>query len=480
MNKQFLFVIVVSLFLLSNCSTTKNDYNEFEGKWGGVLKTPAKNVLVYIEFQRDSSNNKYVKVTGLLKKKNFPFFADSILTNGNKIFFSINKLNIDYNGKFLADSNKIKGIWRQGNFRTELVFYRENELYRIDRPQHPFPPYPYVADTVDFYNEKDSVRLVGTLTYPRNKNGKFPAILLLSGTGPHDRDETMYNHKPFLVMADFFTRHGFMVLRYDERGVGESSGDFYQSDIFNLKDDAVAAIGYLKTLDNVDTSKIGIIGFGEGGIIASLIAAERKEPGFIVLLSTPAITGAEVLIDQVQRIQMQNKISEDEIKKDLNFNKKLVKIISSEINLEKAELKIRKLYDKFIQEIPPEERRKPKYNKRIFYNQLRIMLTPWFKSYLTFDPVHIFSKISSFVLVLYGEKDLQLDPVKNYKLLTRELFKVNKGKVDGEILKDMNHLFQQSYTGLPEEYKKIKQTISVDVLNRILNWLDKKMKYNLQ
>ncbi len=472
---NFLYVIsfLIGLFVFS-CSPNQNNNEQILGKWAGVLKTPKYKLLIRPEFYVDSNDNVSLKITGLYKKKNYPVFSDSLVIDNNKLEFYIKNSKVKFNGIYVEDSNKIRGIWQQGKFRTPIVFYTEKEIYRIERPQHPFPPFPYTVDTVSFINKKDSIRLEGIITHPIDTNKKFPAVLLLSGTGPHDRDETMYRHKPFLVLGDYLTRNGFAVLRYDDRGVGGSSGNYYNSSVLDFAEDAKAAINYMKSLSFIDTSNIGIIGFGEGGVVGTIVASDYDHCNYLILLSTPAMSGKKILFEQIKRIQTKENAPEKEIMRDIEFNKKMIYIILHTQKTEVITKKLKDLYFNYIKTLSEDERMKPKYNRRVFEKQLKIYSSPWFKNYLRFNPLKYFLKLSCNTLVLYGENDLQINPTKNLNVVMNILGKnkkIKKIKISGKILQGLNHLLQKSKTGLPGEYKKNEQTLSPSVLNEILFWI---------
>ena len=175
-----------------------------------------------------------------------------------------------------------------------LTINRVDKAVEILRPQEPKKPYPYIEEEVVYENKEAEITLAGTLTLPPGKSS-FPAVLLITGSGPQDRDETVYGHYPFLVLADYLTRQGVAVLRVDDRGVGESTGDFSQATSEDFASDVLAGIGYLKTRKEINPEQIGLIGHSEGGLIAPMVAIKSPDVAFIILMAGTGLTGEEIL-----------------------------------------------------------------------------------------------------------------------------------------------------------------------------------------
>ena len=477
-NKLFYPIIVVVFLVLTYFVINmlffqnKNIDEKVLGKWGGFLKTPSKQLVIYADITKDSSNNIELKISSP-KQKQYNIPTDSLVIDDNKISFAIKKYKIHYKGKIDLDSSRIIGKWYQDNFSSKLDFYRPDEILRTNHPQHPFKPYSYNSDSVYFTN-LEGIRLAGTITYPKSKNNKskYTAILLINGLGKHDRDETMYGHKPFLVLADFLTKKGFAVLRVDDRGVAESQGNFSKATTKDFTNDMIAAYKFLKSNSFVDTNKIGLLGFNEGGLIASNIAAKEKNIRFLILLSTPGVTGKEILLTQTVKLQEKSGIPDKVIERDIKINKKILNVIESVKDSAKAYNKLRKLYSDFRETLPQEDLVKKKYSVQSFKNQLKFMLSPWFRYYLTYDPKITFEKLHSPVLIIFGDKDVQVNAEENEKAIKNALKKAGNKNTKSIIFPNLNHLLQKCQTGLPNEYSKINETISPKVLDSIYVWLN--------
>ncbi len=467
-----LILIIALYFIISNLFFNKTTINEkLFGKWSGFLKTPKRQLVISADILKSKNGNVNLKISSP-KQKQYNIPTDSLVINNNLIMFSINKYKIRYKGIINLDSTKIIGTWYQDNFISELDFYRPDEILRTGHPQYPVKPYPYNNDSVYFFNYIDSINLAGTITYPKKNKQKYPAILLINGLGKHDRDETMYGHKPFLLISDYLTRKGYVVFRADDRGVGKSGGKFEKATTKDFTRDMISALKYLKTKSYVDTNKIGIIGFNEGGLIAARIASESDNVKFIILLSTPGITGKEILLTQTVDIQEKSGIPDNVIQRDLKINKKILNIVGSIKDSALAYNKLRNTYRQFRATLPKEDLVKKKYSIVAFKNQLNFMLTPWFKYYLNYNPKKTFTKIKIPVLIIYGDKDVQVNAAKNNNALRRALEQAGNKNYKSIIFPNLNHLLQHCQTGLPNEYAKISQTVSPAVLDSINVWLN--------
>src|SRR4029077_17630355 len=206
-----------------------------------------------------------------------------------------------YDGTLNATKTAITGSWTQSGGAQKLTFHRSDQLLELLRPQDPVKPYPYKEEEIIFSNNQANISLAGTLPLPRGP-GPFPAAILLGGSGPHDRDESIVGHRPFLVLADHLTRKGIAVLRFDKRGIGKSTGDYAHATTEDFAADAEAALAYMKTRKEIDPQKIGLIGHSEGGMIASIVASHSQPVAWIVLLASPGLKGEEVLSLQSELI----------------------------------------------------------------------------------------------------------------------------------------------------------------------------------
>ncbi|HKK69035.1 MAG TPA: alpha/beta fold hydrolase, partial [Bacteroidales bacterium] len=321
-------------------------------------------------------------------------------------------------------------------------------------------------------NAEAGIHLAGTLTLPDAK-GKHPAVVLISGSGPQNRDEELMGHKPFLVLADHLTRNGIAVLRFDDRGTGESGGNFSKATSFDFATDAKAAVDYLKGHKRINPDKIGLLGHSEGGIVAPIVASQYPgEVDFIVLLAGPGLPGREIVIMQQQLIGKASGMPNEQLKLAVSTNKQIFDLIVEVDDPDELRLKVSDLLHEIADNNPgfvPGGMETAQFIDK----QLEQLLTPWMKNFLTYDPVLALEKVRCPVLALNGEKDLQVPPKENLEIIRETLEDAGNKNVKTIELKGLNHLFQESESGLPAEYGQIEQTMSPKALNVISTWIEK-------
>jgi uncharacterized protein len=300
--------------------------------------------------------------------------------------------------------------------------------------------------------------------------------VLITGSGPQNRDEELLGHKPFLVLSDHLTRNGYAVLRFDDRGVGESEGDFKSATTEDFAKDVLAAVEYLKTRKEIDHKKIGLIGHSEGGIIAPMAAIQNKEIAFIVLLAGTGLPGEEILYLQSRLIEEAGGTAEEDIKKSLEFSSVIYDAIKNSGDFVVAENRIKEYFWREYMEMTDEDKQKIGDPEVFLDMQLRVALTPWFKFFLTYDPVPALEKVKCPVLAIIGEKDLQVPPKENLPAIEEALKRGGNKNFTVKELPGLNHLFQTAETGSPLEYGKIEETMSPLALDTITKWLQENIK----
>ncbi|MCX6273539.1 MAG: alpha/beta hydrolase [Bacteroidetes bacterium] len=400
--------------------------------------------------------------------------VNTIQVNVDSLYLTSNKLKAGYRGRWNAGDQKIKGIWKQGGVEIPLDLIKTDKAPEVYRPQEPKPPFPYTAEEVTFKNQFGGIKLAGTLTLP-NGHGPFPAVILVSGSGPQNRDEELLGHKPFLVIADFLTRKGFAVLRYDDRGTGSSQGTYASSTTLDFATDAKAAFDFLRSDSRIIPSKIGIIGHSEGGIIAPIVASQNLATAFIIMLAGPSLPGEEILCLQQELIARASGMPDKEINEKVRLNKKIFSIVIHEKDTATARKKITALLEK--ETLKPGEGSKDAAQAKATINLLvNQVLSPWVKAFLTLDPAMYLQVVRCPVLALYGEKDLQVPSKDNIKPMKKALAKAGNSDYEVLELEGLNHLFQNAKTGSPDEYSQISETISPKVLDILAAWLKLKTK----
>ncbi len=371
-----------------------------------------------------------------------------------------------YDGTLNAAKTAISGSWQQNGVEQKLDFQRSDQLLELVRPQNPVKPYPYKEEEITFPNGKAKIALAGTLTLPRGQ-GPFPAAILLSGSGPHDRDESLVGHRPFLVLADYLTRKGIAVLRFDKRGIGKSTGDYANATMDDFASDAEAALAYLITRKEIDGKKIGLIGHSEGGMIAPLVAAHSSDVAWVVLLAGPGLKGEDTLLLQSELILKTAGVSDDQIAKTREFNKQTYALVRQEKDPAILQAKLSGLVQSsgLSASLPP----------AALQSQVRLMVSPWFRFFLDYDPLPALQKTMCPVLALNGEKDLQVSPKENLAKIQKALQDGGNKDFQTTELPGLNHLFQHCPTGSPTEYGGIQETMAPEALNAVSDWV---LKHN--
>ena len=446
------------------------------GDWEGTLEAPGMKLKIVFHVTADGDG--YSATMDSPDQGAMGLATNSTTFKDGKLTITATQLGMTYEGALDPDGTNMKGVFKQGPATLPLNLTKaKGAPTKLERPQEPVKPYPYKEEKVKYDNAKaEGVTLAGTLTLP-NTDGPHPAVVLISGSGPQNRDEELLGHKPFLVLADHLTRQGIAVLRYDDRGVAESTGDFGTATSADFATDAEAAVAYLKTRKDIDASKIGLMGHSEGGLIAPMVAAQSKDVAFIVLLAGPGVPGREISLMQTLLVARANQMPENVIAISRKLNKKIYElIIEHGEDLPKAEAEIKQYMETEKERLSDEE----KPIMEAFVGQLdqifREVSSPWVRFYLKYDPTSSLEKVTCPVLALNGEKDQQIVAEQNLPAIEKALQK--GGNTDYEIksFPNMNHLFQTCETGSPTEYAKLTETFSPTALNTISNWLQTQLK----
>ena len=386
----------------------------FTGSWTGIISAGGSSLHIVFNISQDAEGNTVCTMDSPDQSvKGIP--AQIVFESSDSISIRISNLGIEYNGKFNGDM--ICGVYSQLGLELDLDLKNEQIVY--NRPQNPLPPYPYTTEEIEFVNDEANATLSGTITYPVGyiQGKKVPVVVMVTGSGPQNRDSEIYEHKPFLIIADYLARNGYAILRYDDRCVGKSTGRFQAETTKEVAKDASLAVKYLR--ETKKFSKIGVLGHSEGGNVAFMLGAD-KLIDFAITMAGVGVQGDECLYQQGIAIAKQS---------------------GQEYQLTKEQLR----------------------------EYLIGTMSPWYEFFLDYDPASDISKTTCPVLVMNGEKDLQVIASSNVEAIKGNLPKNKKSQV--KIYPGLNHLFQECTTGLPTEYINIEQTISPIVLEDIAAWL---------
>ncbi len=395
----------------------------------------------------------------------------SVSLKDNELTWESKIIGAKFAGKKNEKGDAFKGEFSQGGAKFPLTLTKTDKITEAARPQTPKPPFPYRAQDVKYENKSGGITLAGTLTMPPGP-GPFPAVILITGSGAQDRDESIMGHKPFLVLADHLSRRGIAVLRVDDRGVGGSTGSTNTSTDEDFAGDVLAGLDFLKQQKEVDAGKIGLIGHSEGGIIAPIAAARSKDVAFIVLMAGTGVPGAEILEAQGQLILKVSGRSESELKSQRDIQKRLIGIVVAEKDEKFAQVKLKAALKEMVAAMPEADRKAlAESTGGLSEAAMQAFNNAWFRYFLTYDPRPVLRTVRCPVLAINGEKDLQVPATENLTEIEKALKAGGNRKVKTVKLPGLNHLFQPCKTGTPSEYATIETTIAPEALKMVGDWI---------
>jgi len=425
--------------------------SDIDGEWRGILEAGPTRLHIALHFINtadglnatlDSLDQGAMAIPATVERK-----GDSL-----KLVFKA--LGATYEAKIKSDRSAISGTFTQGATPMALDLTRANPAAQAKRPQNPVKPYPYREEDVVYDNPSaPGVRLAATFTIPKGQ-GPFPAVLLITGSGPQDRDESLLGHKPFLVLSDFLTRHGIAVLRADDRGTAKSTGNFAAATSADFATDAEAGVAWLKTRAEANHARIGLIGHSEGGSIAPMVAARNHDVAFIVMLAGSGVSGEDMMVAQVMALNEGGGMSRADALKTGEMERTILKVVESEPDPVK-------LREKLAAYIPQEQ----------LNREVAALGLPWYRSMLRYNPAADLRKLTCPVLAINGSKDTQVVAKQNLPAIREALEAAGNKHFEVVEMPGLNHLLQTAKTGSPSEYEDIEETMSPAVLEKIANWI---------
>jgi len=472
MKRNRIALITTFLLIAVSAATAQNSFKDIEGAWSGSISESGIALRLVFNFTLAEADT--VKATldspdqgaigiplGRVTFANDTLIVDAPMLKGQ------------YKGA-IANDTTITGVWTQLGKKYPLELKRGARPITYNRPQEPMPPYPYKEEEVTFRNKIENFDLAGTLTLPEG-NGPFAAVVMITGSGPEDRNETVFNHKPFLVIADYLTRNGIAVLRYDDRGCGKSKGNYANATSLSFADDAAAAVTYLLGRPEINPEKIGLAGHSEGGLIAPIVASKNKNIAFIVSLAGPGVRGYDALIQQNIDYFTVSGLSEKDLEEQLFMLRNLFDMAIAESDQRKFAKNAMEWYNSVLDKkgLTPDERK----DKMVVLSKAIVQINnPWMRYFLATDPAPFWSEVKCPVLALNGEKDMQVNYEQNLPAIKAALKKGGNKKVRTISLPMLNHLFQHCTTGAPAEYSTIEETFSPEALEIITKWIKKTVR----
>ena len=414
--------------------------------------------------------------------------VDTLTVDGAEVSFAMQAIGASYSGVFIDDDH-IEGSWLQG-VPLPLTFERTDEEPTLKRPQTPRGPFPYAVENVAFSfdpldaaatlsptasdDEASRITLRGTLTLPPG-DGPQPAVLLITGSGAQDRDETIMQHKPFWVLADHLSRHGLAVLRVDDRGVGESTGNFHLATTADFATDAAAGFLFLQQHDKIDPTRVALLGHSEGGLIAPMVAASAGEVAGIVLMAGPGVDGRKVLDLQLRLLLEAEGVPPAMIAIQQERQAALLDVVGADMEPSEMSARLDAHCESSYEALSAQEQQAvgsvDDYKKAI----QRQVGSLWMRWFLRHDPAPTLSRVTCPVLAVNGARDLQVDPDQNIPAIAAALSAGGNQDVTTVVIQGLNHLFQHCETGGIVEYGLIEETLAPEFLLLVEEWLNERL-----
>lgn len=462
--KLLRFVLAAAAMLAAHPAQAQE--NPLVGRWGGVIEVQGLRLRLALAV-RDSGGALHARFRSV--DQGNATFPVTVETRGDSAFFTAAPIGAAFRA-VLVGRDTLRGAWIQGAASLPLTMMRgADETMVVRRPQNPQGPLPYRSEEVAV-ESVPGVRLAGTLTLPAG-DGPHPAVLLVSGSGPQDRDEALLGHKPFLVLSDHLTRRGIAVLRLDDRGTARSTGSFAAATSDDFAQDAAAAVRWLRGRPEIADGRVGIVGHSEGGIIAPLVASRDPQLAFVVLLAGPGTPSAELLVQQGALISRAGGEPEREIERTMALQREMFAAIRQTADSAALHARLDEIGQRFLAALTPEERAMPGASDATMTAAIGTLVSPWFRWFMRYDPAPALRATRVPVLALNGALDLQVPADENLAGIQAALRAGGNRDVTVEKLPGLNHLFQTARTGAPSEYNEIEETMSPAVMERVAGWI---------
>jgi len=436
--------------------------NFLPGNWKGQLVLPMAKVEVIFKISMLSGDSLAAKLD-VPAQGAFDLPVSGVKFQNDSLFLDVKMIKGKFSG-VLSEGKEFSGTWSQGGANFPLTLKKSTESVELNRPQNPQKPYPYSEEEVVYLNKKSGFKLAGTFCLPAN-TPKSPAVILISGSGAQDRDESLMGHRPFLVLADYLVRRGIAVLRVDDRGVGGSEGNTNLANSDDYAGDVLAGIEFLKSRNEIDVKRIGLIGHSEGGIVAPIAANLSGDVAFIVLMAGPGIKGEELLYQQGELLGKAAGLSDEMIEQRKQGQKAIFDIVKNEPDSAGITERLRNYLaggDYASQNEPVRQQ---------IDQGVGSVNSRWFRYFLVYDPYPALAKVKCPVLAINGEKDLQVPAKTNLSEIGKALAEGGNKNFKLLELEGLNHLFQTCQTGGMAEYAQIEETISPKALQIIGDWI---------
>jgi len=442
-----------------------------EGTWQGSITLPAAKLRLVLKIKRDGASGALSGTMDSIDQGARDLPINVLTFESGKLHLEMWAIDARYNAIMSEAGEEMSGTWTQGTSSLPLAFKRDAKVPVVLRPQEPVRPLPYREIEVT-YDSAPGVKLAATLTLPQGK-GPFPAVVLITGSGPQDRDESLSGHRPFYVLADYLTRRGIAVLRADDRGIGKSTGNFWATPSSeDFATDALAGVKFLAARDDIRRDRIGLVGHSEGGLVAPLAASRDDEAArrvsFLVLLAGPGVPLGDILVEQKRLILATQQVPADFIAADMAMQRRLIDIARTDSDTVHAATVMRTELANYIESLPEPARTQMKAQAEM---QVQLMNSSWMRWMLAYDPAATLRRTKVPVLALFGSRDLQVPPAQNLPPVKAALDAAGNRQSQVLELPELNHLFQAASTGSPTEYSLIEETVNPKALQVVSEWI---------
>lgn len=448
-------------------------------KWSGILNAGGRKVELILQLQPDS-NATYKSTWEIPAQKVKGLTSTKTELKGNAMAIEIKWIAATFNGTLSEDGKKIEGTWGQSGYNFPLVLepYVEGKVIPVVvKPQTPKAPFPYESTDFVYQGIKTKLTYGATLTYPKEDSKKYPLIVLVTGSGAQDRDETIMEHKPFAVLADFLTKNGYAVMRVDDRGVGKSNGVFQASTSADFALDVEEHLNYAKKLPQIDSTKMGLLGHSEGGLIAPMVASRNKFIAFVILMAGPGVDITELMAAQNEAVLKSVGVSSEATQAYIPLYKQLMTTINVATSKSEATNRATELVKNWVATTDKDIVKKTTNissdaDISTFVNPfVESLSSKWWKYFVSYRPAASLEQLTCPVLAINGSKDIQVTADANLQGIQAALKKAKNKRFDIHKFDGLNHLFQKCKTCDVAEYGDLETTIEPEVLEYIKYWL---------
>jgi len=468
--KKQLYLLSSLYFIIILFSTTSFAQHDITGYWNGRLKMLTTNLNFQLEVKK--TNDSLTAFLSIPVQRIKDYQLSVFHFKNPKVNFEIPGPSgiAKFTGKLKADS--ISGTLIQAGIKGTFHLGRTLKQSNVTKEPINTEPLPYLQEEVKFKDRE--ILLAGTLTRPE-EDKKYPAVILLAGSGPQNRDEEVFGFKVFQKIADYLTKKGIVVLRYDKRGTGGSTGNYGQATTEDFTNDAVAAVDFIKKQPFIDVKKIGLLGHSEGGVEAPMAATISNDVAFIILMSGTGVNGGDIILEQ-QRMNLKiagaaaNVINENNA-----LQGKINDAVRNGNDFQEVRKELTAFEEKDFWNLSPEIRAsitdKDAFIASKVNAQVKAFNNPWFKYFVKYDPAPALKNVKVPVLLLFGELDAQVSVQQNKPRIEEALQRGGNKNYKSIVFPKANHLYQKAKTGSPNEYADLPKEFVPGFLETISSWI---------